>query len=64
MKKMTAKKVYIVTYRNYHTGAAEFRDVFFTREAAEAWIAECQHPDEYEVSGFEEDVNGKSKEVY
>ena len=61
---MTAKRVYIVTYRNYHTGASEFRDVFFTREAAEKWIAECQIPHDYEISGFEEEENGTSKEVY
>jgi len=61
---MTAKKVYIVTYRNYHTGASEFRDVFFTREAAEAWIADCRESYDYEISGFEEEANGKSKEVY
>jgi hypothetical protein len=61
---MEKKRVYIVTYRNYHTGASEFRDVFFTREAAENWIAECQHPHDYEISGFEEDANGTSKEIY
>lgn len=61
---MTAKRVYIVTYRNYHTGAAEFRDVFFTREAAEKWITECTLSHDYEISVFEEEANGTSKEVY
>ena len=61
---MKEKRVYIVTYRNYHTGAAEFRDVFFTRQAAEAWIAECAFPHDYEISAFEEEENGTSKEVY
>jgi len=61
---MQKKKVYIVTWRNYHTGASEFRDVFFTREAAEGWIADCQNPNDYEISGFEEEDGGTSKEVY
>lgn len=61
---MTAKRVYIVNYRNYHTGAAEFRDVFFTREAAEKEIASCRHPHEYEISVFEEGEEGTSKEIY
>ena len=66
---MEKKRVYIVTYRNYHTGASEFRDVFFTRQAAEAWIAECAlaynyEAYDYEISGFEEEENGTSKEVY
>jgi hypothetical protein len=60
---MTAKRVYVVTYRNYDTGAAEFRDVFFTREAAEAWIAECRIPHDYEISVFEEREEGTSREV-
>ena len=64
MINMEKKRVYIVTYRNYHTGASEFRDVFFSREAAENWIAECQHPHDYEISAFKEDANGMSKEVY
>ena len=58
------KKVYIVTYRNYHTGASEFRNVFFTREAAEKWIAECTLSHDYEISVFEEAEEGKSKEIY
>ena len=61
---MEKKRVYVVTYRNYHTGASEFRDVFFTRQAAEAWIAECALAHDYEISGFEEEENGTSKEVY
>jgi hypothetical protein len=61
---MTAKKVYIVTWRNYDTGDAVFRDVCFTREAAEEWVAECRNPHDYEIECFEEDVNGTSKEVY
>jgi hypothetical protein len=61
---MTARKVYIVTYRNYHTGASEFRYVFFTREAAEKWIVECTLQDDYEISVFEEGEEGTAKEVY
>ena len=61
---MNVKKVYIVIWRNYDTGAAEFRDVYFTREAAESWVDECQNPHDYEILVFEEQENGTSKEIF
>lgn len=61
---MTTKKVYIVVERNYHTGDSVFRDVFFTKEAAEAWIKKYGVRDEYEIGCFEEAEEGKSREVY
>lgn len=61
---MTAKRVYVVTYRNYHTGASEFRNVFFTKEAAEKWVVECTLQDDYEIECFEEGEEGTSKEIY
>ena len=62
---MTAKRVYIVIERDYCTGDGVFRDVFFTKEAAEAWIKEyAVHVDDFEIGSFEESENGKSKEIY
>ena len=61
---MTAKRVYIVNWRNYHTGDSCFREVFFTKEAAEDWIKESKVTHEYEIECFEETENGTSKEVY
>ena len=61
---MTAKKVYIVIERNYYTGDGVFRDVFFTKEAAEAWIKEYGARGDFEIGSFEEAENGKSKEIY
>ena len=58
------KRVYIVIWRNYYTGDAVFRDVFFNKEAAEEWIKGCSLPHEYEIECFEEAEEGTSKEVY
>ena len=61
---MTKTRVYIVNWRDYYSGGAVFRKVFFTKEAAVAWIAEAQHPEDYEIETFEEAENGESKEIY
>ena len=61
--RMTAKRVYIVCWRNYDTGDAVFKEVFFTREAAEEWIKGSKYVHEYEIECYEEAEDGKSKEV-
>jgi hypothetical protein len=61
---MTAKRVYIVIKRDYETGSPNFRDVFFSIEAAQKYISERRHPREFEIECFEETENGKSKEIY
>jgi hypothetical protein len=61
---MTAKRVYIVIKRDYETGSPNFRDVFFSIEAAEKYISECKFASDYEIECFEETENGKSKEIY
>lgn len=62
---MTAKRVYVVIERNYYTGDGVFRDVFFTKEAAEAWIKQyAARSGDYEIGSFEEAEEGKSKEIY
>jgi len=57
-------KVYIIIWRNYDTGDAVFKEVFFTKEAAEEWIKHSKYVHEYEIECFEEAADGKSKEVY
>ena len=61
---MTAKRVYIINFRDFYSGQSCFREVFFTKEAAEKYISECKHADDYEIECFEETENGKSKEIY
>ena len=61
---MTAKRVYIVCWRDYITGDAVFKEVFFTREAAEKWINCSKYVHEYEIECYEEAEDGKSREVY
>jgi len=57
-------KVYIIIWRNYDTGDAVFKEVFFTREAAEKWINCSRYVHEYEIECYEEAEKGTAKEVY
>jgi hypothetical protein len=61
---MNKTRVYIVNWRNYYSGDAVFRGVFFTKEAAVAWVAEARHPEDYEIETYEETENGHSKEIF
>lgn len=56
-------RVYIITWRNFDTGDNVFRDVLFTKEAAEKWVQGCKRPETYEITEFVETENGNSKEV-
>lgn len=59
---MEKKRVYIVFFDGYDNRA--FRDVFFTREAAEEYISKSRTPRLLDIEVFEETDNGKSKEIY
>ena len=60
---MNAKRVYTVTYINFDTGDCVFRNVYFTREAAEKFINHCKFPEQFEITEFVETTNGDSEEV-
>ncbi len=57
-------KVYIAIRRDYETGIPEFREVFFSKKAVEAWIAEARHREVYDIETYEEAEDGNSKEIY
>ena len=61
---MEKKKVYIVNFRDFYSGESCFRQVFFTKEAAQKYISECKYAHDYEIECFEETEEGKSKEIY
>ena len=54
---MEKKRVYIVFYDGYDN--REFRDVFFTREAAEEYISTSRTPSLLEIEVYEETDNGR-----
>ncbi len=56
-------KVYIVNFLNFYTGESCLRKVFFTKEAAEKYIA-TRDPQDYKIECFEEIEDGESKEIY
>lgn len=56
------KRVYLVFYELYDDRS--FRDVFFTREAADEYIKSCRHPNHFAIEVYEETDNGRSKEIY
>ena len=58
---MEKKRVYIVFFDGYDNRA--FRDVFFTREAAEEYISTSRTPSLLEIEVYEETDNGRS-EIY
>ena len=49
--------------RDYETGIPDFQGVFFSKEAAVAWVAEARHPEDYEIETYEEAENGHSKYI-
>jgi hypothetical protein len=61
---MNKTRVYIVIRNNHEIGIPEFRGVFFSKKAVEAWIAEAPHRVFYDVEAYEEDENGEAKEVF
>jgi rRNA processing protein Krr1/Pno1 len=61
---MNKTRVYIVIRRDYETGIPDFRGVFFSKKAVEAWIAEARHREVYEIETYEETENGEAKEVF
>lgn len=56
-------KVYIVIRRDYKTGIPDFQGVFFSKEAAVAWVAGARHPEDYDIETYEEAENGHSKYI-
>lgn len=56
------KRVYIVFYDGYDNRS--FRDVFFTKEAAEEYISKSKVSRHLDIEVFEETDNGRSKEIY
>ena len=61
---MNKTRVYIAIRRDYETNIPDFRGVFFSKEAAVAWVAKARHPENYEIETYEEAENGHSKEIY
>lgn len=61
---MNKTRVYIVIRNNDEIGIPEFRGVFFSKKAVEAWIAEAPRRVFYDVEAYEEDENGEAKEVF
>lgn len=60
---MEKKRVYIV-FSDTPFADYQFRDVFFTEEAAKDYISKKSTSKNFAIEVFEETDNGRSKEIY
>jgi hypothetical protein len=60
---MQKKRVYIV-FSDTSFADYQFRDVFFTEEAAKDYISKRSTSKNFVIEVYEETDNGRSKEIY
>ena len=58
------KKVYVVIDHCFDTGHTVFKDVFFSKEAAQAFIDAQRHRYDYQIETYVESEEGTAVEIY